>query len=282
MPAMKLSGHLAKMHTALADPVQYTLPLDDARIPLNPLLGRPLRITHSGAIHCIHCGRATRKSFAQGYCYPCFTRLAQCDTCIVRPEQCHYAAGTCREPDWAADHCFRPHVVYLANASGLKVGITRASQLPTRWLDQGASQALPVLEVRSRHLSGLVEVACKAHVSDRTQWQRMLKGEPQPLDLPARRDDLLARIAPTLDALRAEHGDDAVTALPAAEPVAIRYPVRQWPAKVRALNLDREPEVRGTLLGIKGQYLILDSGVLNIRKYGGYHVTVESDALAAA
>ncbi len=279
---MQVTGHLAKMPAALADPVQYRLPLDAARIPLNDLLGRELRLTWQGAIHCIHCGRATRKSYAQGYCYPCFTRLARCDTCIVRPEQCHHAAGTCREPDWAARHCFQPHVVYLANASGLKVGITRASQVPTRWLDQGASQALPILRVASRHLSGQVEVACKAHVADRTQWQRMLRGTPPPEDLPARRDALLAAIAPTLDALRRRHGADAVQALPDARPLAIRYPVRQWPERVRALHLERTPQVSGTLLGIKGQYLILDGGVLNVRKFAGYLVTLQADLPAAA
>ena len=131
----RVSGHLRKMVTQLDEPVRYQLPLDDERIDLNALLGMPIRLACTGEIHCQHCGRKTRKSFNQGFCYPCFTRLPQCDTCIVKPEKCHFHEGTCRDPSWGERHCFRSHVVYLANSSGLKVGITRGAQVPTRWMD---------------------------------------------------------------------------------------------------------------------------------------------------
>lgn len=140
-------GGLRKMSAQLDAPVSYAFRLDEQVLPVNPLLGQHLRIEFLGAIHCTHCGRKTKKSFAQGYCYPCFTKLAQCDSCIMSPERCHYAAGTCREPAWGEQFCMTDHIVYLANSSGVKVGITRASQVPTRWIDQGASQALPILRV---------------------------------------------------------------------------------------------------------------------------------------
>ena len=137
-------GSLEKMTTQLAEPVQYRLPVGDAELELNPLLGQRLELRYSGRIFCVNCQKKTAKSFNQGYCYPCFIKLAQCDMCIMKPETCHYAAGTCREPSWGEEFCFQPHIVYLANSSGIKVGITRQTQIPTRWIDQGAVQALPV------------------------------------------------------------------------------------------------------------------------------------------
>ena len=178
-------GNIEKMRATLAEPVQYALPVGDFHLPMNELIGQPLKLVHTGRIHCVACGRLTKKSFNQGYCYPCFTKLAQCDSCIVKPELCHFAEGTCREPEWGMAHCMIPHVVYLANSSGLKVGITRHSQIPTRWLDQGATQALPILAVQSRFQSGLAEVIFKDFVADKTDWRAMLKGDAIELDLRA-------------------------------------------------------------------------------------------------
>lgn len=263
------------MVTALEETVQYRLPVGEQQVLLNDYIGRPITLRHEGTIHCVACGRKTKKSYSQGHCYPCSQRLASCDLCIMKPETCHYAKGTCREPEWGEANCMQEHFVYLANTSGLKVGITRGSQVPTRWMDQGATQALPIFKVSTRLISGLVEVICKNHVADRTDWRRMLKGDGEPMDLAERRDELLALCQTELDALKAEQGDAAIEALSNADPVAIQYPVSEYPAKVTALNLDKTPEVSGVLKGIKGQYLILDSGVLNIRKYGGYDVTLE-------
>nr|WP_247639608.1 MULTISPECIES: DUF2797 domain-containing protein [Chromohalobacter] len=254
-------------------PAQYTLRAGEQRIGLNAHLGASLRLVHTGAIHCVHCGRATRKSFAQGYCYPCFKSLAQCDTCIVKPETCHYHLGTCREPAWGEQHCFQPHVVYLANSSGLKVGITRKTQLPTRWLDQGAIQALPILEVDNRLQSGLVETLFKQVVGDRTNWRAMLKGDVAPLDLPAERDRLLSALDQELAALKQRVGEQAIGTL-AETPVELHYPVLESPRKVVSHNFDKSPEVSGRLMGLKGQYLIFDTGVINLRKFGGYEVDV--------
>jgi hypothetical protein len=262
------------MTTKLENPVIYRLPVGDSELDLNPLIGHKLELRYSGRIFCLHCHKKTSKSYNQGYCYPCFIRLAECDMCIMKPETCHYAAGTCREPAWGLTHCFQPHVVYLANSSGIKVGITRKTQIPTRWIDQGAVQALPILEVPSRYISGLVEVAVAKHVSDKTSWQQMLKNNVEWLDLPALRDELLAKCTDSLESIRRQFGADALQALTDATPLKISYPVQQFPSKINSFNLDKKPDIAGMLLGIKGQYLLLDSGVINIRKYAGYEVEI--------
>ena len=268
---MKIAGNIRKMVVSLETPVQYRLPIGDQLVALNNYIGKEITLEHDGMINCIACGRSTNKSFSQGYCFPCMRSLARCDQCIVRPEQCHYAQGTCREPLWGDENCMQPHIIYLANSSGPKVGITRATQIPTRWIDQGATAALPILQAKTRLLSGLAEVVIKKHVSDRTDWRRMLKGAPEPVDLLAMRDELLDECAKPLDEISAEHGDDSFASLDEAT-VNIDYPVDKYPEKVSSLNFDKTPVVGGTLQGIKGQYLIFDSGVINIRKFAGYHL----------
>lgn len=277
-PGEHVSGQLRKLEIRLpaSGTADYRLRASEQHLALNAKLGQRIRLHHTGAIHCVHCGRATRKSFGQGYCYPCFSTLAQCDLCLVRPETCHYFKGTCRDPAWGERHCFRPHLVYLANASGLKVGITRGTNTPTRWLDQGAIQALPILEVDTRQQSGLVETLFKSRVSDRTNWRAMLKGEVEPLDLMAERDRLLGALAPDLAALRQRFGADAIRPIDDARPLAIDYPVLEWPRKIVSFNFDKTPLVEGTLMGLKGQYLILDRGVINLRKFAGYRIDVDA------
>ena len=269
-------GCLSKMAISpgkAGEAADYALCLDERRLPLNARLGQPLRLSWTGAIACTNCGRATKKSFAQGHCYPCFKRLASCDTCIMKPETCHFFAGTCREPEWGERHCFQPHVVYLANSSGLKVGITRRTQVPTRWLDQGAIQALPILEVDTRQQSGFVEMLFKEEVSDRTNWRAMLKGDVEPMDLVGERDRLLAKLEGGLGSLRERFGADAIRVLDDA-PRHLDYPVLEFPRKIVSHNFDKSAEVEGTLMGLKGQYLILDTGVINLRKFTGYEIQV--------
>jgi len=270
------AGAVRKMKTQLADIVRYTMLLGDQEVPVNDLLGQQLQLDFNGLINCIHCDRKINKSFNQGYCYPCFKRLAQCDSCIVSPEKCHYAAGTCREPQWGEQHCLVDHVVYLANTSGVKVGITRGSQVPTRWMDQGATQARPIFRVSTRLYSGLVETLFKSHIADKTNWQAMLKGDAEPCDFEQTRQHLMRECADELDALGQEFGIEAITELASEPDTHIKYPVLQHPTKVSSFNLDKTPSVGGTLMGIKGQYLIFDSGVINMRKYGGYHVSLST------
>jgi Protein of unknown function (DUF2797) len=271
---MYVLGNLHKMRAELNQPVRYALPVNDECIPLNPLIGKPLSLRFTGDIHCLHCGRKTSKSFNQGYCFPCFRSLARCDVCIIKPELCHFDQGTCREPEWAMQHCMQPHYIYLANSSDVKVGITRHSQVPTRWIDQGAVQALPIVNVQSRFQAGLLEEAMKQYVSDRTSWQKMLKIQAEPIDLKAKREELLACCEEVIRKLAERFGEESIQLLPDAEVVSIQYPVIEYPSKVKSFNFDKTPTVSGTLLGIKGQYLIFDGGVINIRKFGGYRVEV--------
>lgn len=267
-------GAVRKMKTRLAQPVEYSAILGEHEVHLNQYLGRELWLEYSGEINCIHCGRKTSKSFNQGYCYPCFRTLAQCDSCIMSPEKCHFAAGTCREPQWGEEHCMIDHFVYLANTSGLKVGITRGSQVPTRWIDQGATQAQPIFRVSTRLYSGLLEDVLRSHIADRTQWQAMLKGDADHCDLDAARERLLAACSAEVETLQRQHGLQAITLLESHPQTLISYPVLEYPSKVKSFNLDKSPRVGGTLLGIKGQYLIFDGGVINMRKYGGYQLSL--------
>jgi hypothetical protein len=270
---MKTSGHLKKMVTSLKSPVQYHLPIDDDLVNINDRIGDSISLHYSGEIHCVACGRKSNKSFSQGHCYPCFISLASCDMCIMKPETCHYHLGTCREPQWGETHCMQDHIVYLANSSGIKVGITRGSQVPTRWIDQGATQALPIFRVSNRLLSGKIEMAIKAHVSDRTDWRKMLKAEAEKVNLLDKKDELLLAAEKEIQEIRKEYADSDVEVLSQAELVNISYPVETYPEKVKSLNFDKTPEIEGQLQGIKGQYLILNSGVLNIRKFAGYQIS---------
>ena len=273
MTEVNMRGNLEKMTATAGEVVSYGLPVGDETLPLNDKLGKTLTLRYTGAIHCNACGRKTSKSFSQGHCYPCMKSLARCDMCILKPETCHIDQGTCREPDWAQSHCLVDHYVYLANTSGIKVGITRHSQIPTRWIDQGASQALPIYKVSSRRISGEVEVAIAGDMADKTNWRALLKGEAEPIDFKQRLAAVKEQIRPRLDAIVAEFGADAVTELDESV-TELRYPVLSYPTKIVSQNFDKNPEVSGTLMGIKGQYLIFDTGVINIRKFTGYEVEV--------
>jgi hypothetical protein len=267
-----MQGVTEKMRTQLSNPVQYQLLLNGNSIDLNPYLGKAITLRFTGKIACVHCHKSIKKTFNQGYCYPCFSRLAQCDMCILKPETCHYHLGTCREPMWGETFCFQPHIVYLANSSGIKVGITRQSQIPTRWIDQGAVQALPIFKVASRYMAGLIEVELAKHVSDKTSWQQMLKSQPAPIDLVAQRDLLLTECVDELARIRQQFAPAMMTLLPDESVVNIQFPVNHYPNKLNSFNLDKQPEVSGVLQGIKGQYLLLDTGVINIRKFTGYEL----------
>ncbi|MBC8493487.1 MAG: DUF2797 domain-containing protein [Candidatus Thioglobus sp.] len=264
---MQLSGNISKMHTHLNRGVaQYQLPIGDKLLSMNDLVGEEITLSFDQTIHCQNCGKQTNKSYSQGHCYPCSQKLASCDLCIMKPETCHYHLGTCREPQWGLDNCFSPHVIYLANSSGAKVGITRKRNIPSRWIDQGAINALPILEVDTRLKSGELEMALKQFVNDKTNWRQMLKNEVTSVDLLAIRDQLLSEIGNTIESTGAQTLDN--------EALEINYPVVEYPSKISSLNFDKTPTITGVLKGIKAQYLILESGVLNIRKFSGYNITI--------
>ena len=269
-------GNVKKMEVSVDEQgvAQYALPIGDDKLNINALIGKELSVGHTGLIHCVHCARPTKKSFNQGYCYPCLTRLAQCDTCIIKPEQCHYHKGTCREPEWGEAHCLQSHFVYLANTGAAKVGITRhaVDGVSSRWIDQGASQALPIYRVSERKLSGLVETTLAKHISDKTNWRTMLKGVIPELDLIAIRDELKEKAKDDLDELTQSYGLQAISPIE-TDAVDIEYPVEAYPEKIKSINLEKTPAFTGVLKGIKGQYWLLDEDrVINIRKYTGYEL----------
>ena len=273
-----IAGNLTKMPVSLdsagnsdAGLATYQLALGEHRVALNDYLGKHLSLRFLNEINCVHCGRKTNKSFNQGYCFPCFRKLAQCDNCIVKPETCHYDQGTCREPEWAQTYCFTDHMVYLANTSGLKVGITRIKQIPTRWIDQGAIQAIPLVRVSDRKLSGLVETHLAKEMADKTSWQAMLKNLTDPLDLIIERDKAIEKVLDYINNVL-QLSDLNKYSIQESSSIEIEYPVLEYPTKVSSMNFDKNPMVEGTLMGIKGQYMMFDTGVINIRKYGGYNV----------
>ncbi len=270
------TGTLKKMRVKAAQPVEYFFTdgwwEKGDRVPdhkVNDHLDQSLMIRFTGEINCTACGRKIKKTFNQGFCYPCSQSRAEADICIVRPELCHHgqADHPCRDEAFAQSQCFQPHILYCSMTSGVKVGITRQPNVPSRWIDQGAVAAIPVARMADRRAVGLVEKRLSDEgFADKTHWTRMLKGNPEDYDLKEAVDRVVARLT--------EWGAEEI--LPEAERTEYRfeYPVNVWPEKVKSLNLDKDPQAGGVLQGIKGQYLIFDGGVINLRKYSGYKVEI--------
>jgi len=264
---MKYNGNLLKMRSENADTVQYRLVLGDEEIDMNALIGKELRISYDGTINCIKCGRKTKTSFAQGYCYPCFISAPETEECVLRPELCQAHNGIARDMEFAKNHCLIEHYVYLAISGGLKVGVTRNTQIPTRWIDQGAIKAIIIASAPNRYLAGSIEIELKKYFNDKTNWRNMLTNK---LDLSL---DLLNEKKRAIENLQEDlkvyaYPDDSITQL--------NYPVEQYPEKVKSINLDKLNEFSDVLSGIKGQYLLFVSGsVMNIRKHNGYMVEME-------
>ncbi|AJI53132.1 DUF2797 domain-containing protein [Francisella philomiragia] len=260
--------NLHKMKTSLDSDNNALYELGD--ICINDLIGKNLKIEFLDEINCVSCGTKTKKSYSQGYCFMCMRKLPECDICIVKPELCHFAAGTCRDSNWGEENCMKTHIVYLSNTGDIKVGITKLKNIPSRWIDQGASQAIPIFAVETRLISGLVEVAIKEHISDKTNWRKMLQGEPDlGVDFESLREGLIEKSSEKIAQIKAKYGDNSVEAVE-GNIQTINYPVLEYPTKIKSFNLDKDPIIDAKLIGIKGQYLIFDTGVINIRKYSGY------------
>ncbi len=261
-----ITGNLRKMATALLEDgtIEYHFRIGTEKVRVNDFIGKPLRLHFTGVINCKRCGRKTKKSFAQGFCYPCFMNAPENSPCIIKPELCEAHEGKGRDVEWEKANHLQPHVVYLALTSKLKVGVTRGNQIPTRWIDQGAWRVILVSEVPYRRLAGDIEIFLKNHLTDKTSWQRMLKNErDESIDIQAEQKRVQALLPENFQQYNS--ANDAITEL--------NFPVLAYPTKVKSLNFDKTPTVEGTLQGIKGQYLIFDGGrVLNIRKFAGYAV----------
>lgn len=242
--------------------MQYFLSLDENHYPLTPEVGNQVHFRFLGKITCIECGRRIKKTYNQGYCFPCARDLPENALCSVRPELCEHETGTQRDREFYAKYCAVDHFVYLSLTSGIKVGVTRHSNIPTRWIDQGAVKALIIARVPKRILSGQIEVAVSKRMADKTNWRKMLKGEAPEIDLEAER-------AKVFEWFPADLRDYAL----ANETVkTFTYPIQSLPEKITSHNLDKNPEFSDRLTGIKGQYLIFENRVINLRKYAGYHV----------
>ena len=260
------SDTLLKLKSEYKTPILYYLKNGEQTLELNPLIGKKLRIRHTGAINCIACGRKIKKTYAQGFCFSCFQTVPQADPSVIRPELDQSHLGIARDMEWAKRNNLIDHFVYLAISSSLKVGITRYTQIPTRWIDQGAVQAIRIAKVPYRQLSGLIEVELKKHFADKTNWRKMLSNSiDTEIDLKQERDKA-HRI------LNSKYSEYLIN----DEITSIEYPVLSFPEKVKSISLDKTPEFEGQLIGIKGQYLIFeDQRVLNIRKHNGYFVEIE-------
>ena len=256
---------LQKMKVSIEnDKVNYILKQGDSTVSMNELIGKDIYVKFEGKIICTSCGKKTKKSFGQGFCYPCFTEAPEASECIIHPELCKAHLGEGRDPEWEKANHARPHYVYLAVSSAVKVGITRADQIPVRWIDQGASYAIRIAETPYRQLAGVIEVALKDRFTDKTNWRSMLKNEVlEDIDL-VESKWALEEILPS-DLLEYMSDNDEV--------IHLNYPVEKWPEKVKSISLDKVGYFSGLLSGIKGQYLIFNDGhVMNIRNHTAYEV----------
>ena len=262
---MTYEGVLTKMQTEFSNPVQYYLVFENSFLSLNQLLGKPMEISFLG-YQCLNCGKK-KKIFRQGFCYDCFMSSAAAGDWIMKPElsTAHLDIED-RDLDYEKRVQLQPHIVYLALSSEVKVGVTRGTQVPTRWIDQGAVQAIPIVEVPNRYLAGITEVALKNHYADKTNWQKMLKNEVPQVDLLQEKASLKYLIPKEVQEFYNVEKEDLFE---------IHYPVLSYPTKVNSLSLDKTPNFQGKLNGIKGQYLLFEDGtVFNVRTFEGYVVKI--------
>lgn len=252
------------MQVALNNKVaEYHLVINEQpQVFLNQIIGKNIYLEFSGLIKCIYCKQITKNSYSQGYCYNCARKLARCDLCIVNPKNCHYHLGTCREPEWGLKNCFSSHTVYLANSSGVKVGLTKTTNIPARWIDQGAVQALPIMETSSRLAAGLIEAKLAKIIPDKTNWRKMLNFNVKLIDLIAIKNILFEQ-------------HELINFDLQANIIEINYPTHNIEYKINFDNLKNSKIITGKLLAIKGQYLIFPQGIINIRHLIGYQILVK-------
>ncbi|HCZ08649.1 MAG TPA: DUF2797 domain-containing protein [Flavobacteriales bacterium] len=274
--AMRGEGNIRKLMSALDanGAVQYTWVSKDILDPqdgveVNPVVGQDIRIEYQGKIHCTVSGKSIRKAYGDGMSFDAFQSSPLAVESIIRPELSRIHEGVAlRDAAWEEAHHNQPHVVYLSYTGGVKVGVTRTTQIPYRWIDQGASGAILLAETPYRQLAGLIEVAMKEHFADKTQWRAMLTaGNPDAAvveeALLAAKDDAFEQCPPAFEDFMSE--DDTVH--------RIQFPSVSFPEKVASVTLDKAPLIEGKLMAIKGQYLLLDGGrVFNVRRHSGYRV----------
>ena len=262
---MKFQGVLQKMPTEIGHPVQYYLIMENDFVNLNQLLNRTLELSFL-KYECLNC-HLDKPIYRQGFCKSCFFEVPQAADWVMRPELSTAHLGKEeRDLEFEKRMQLQPHVVYLANSSSLKVGVTRKSQIPTRWIDQGAHEAIEIVEVPNRYLAGITEVALKDHVSDKTNWRKMVTNDVEDVDLIKEKERLADFIPNEVKEYFLENNSNETN---------IDFPVIQYPQKITSLNLDKTPTYKGILKGVKGQYLIFEDGtVFNVRGSEGYYISL--------
>ena len=260
------SGQISKLISYFKNPIQYSLPIGDEHIKLNQFINKNIKIDFNGEIKCIECNKKIKKTFMQGFCYPCFISSPKTSECILKPELCKAHEGQDRDMEWSEKHCLQDQYVYLSLTSNLKVGVTRNSQIPTRWIDQGAHAAILFAKTPNRYLAGMIEKDINQYISDRTYWRRMLLGEYPKLNLLDEKEKLSTKL--NQQYYKYIDNDNTIT--------KIEYPQFNNIEKIKSLNIEKNPTIEGTLTGIKGQYLFINNNtVLNIRKYTGYIINIK-------
>ena len=259
---------LKKMEALAQEPIHYFLPTDNETIDLNDILGHTLKIENTGEKYCVRCGAKTKKLYGEGFCYKCFITAPEADVCVIHPEKCQAHLGISRDMEWSKEHCLIDHYVYLAVTDHLKVGVTRHTQIPKRWIDQGALLAIKLAKTPYRQLAGLIEVDLKQHFSDKTHWKKMLEAiTPPDIDLTEAKRSAAALLKP--EYRKYLELDNTI--------YSFSYPILSHPPRISSVNLDKNSTVEGKLIGIKGQYLIFDSGqVINIRRHSGFLVRIST------
>jgi len=255
------SGKLGKMPVVLEDVATYYLKSELGEVCLNDYIGKPVKIEFADAYECVSCNKSINKLFGQGFCYPCFANAPENSPCIIRPELCEAHLGKGRDIAWEERNHNQPHYVYLAKSSAIKVGITRSTQIPNRWIDQGATAGLLIAEVPYRQLCGEIEVALKEIFTDKTSWQKMLKNEVTLEDLETAREEAFELLPDAYEPFLL-YDEDVLE---------INYPALKFPSKVKSQKLEKVKTLEGVLQGIKGQYLLFsEDRVINIRSHSGY------------
>lgn len=258
-------GVLTKMQTEFTTPINYFLIFKDNFIHVNQLADQKIKLTFTG-YECLNC-HLDKPVYRQGFCRNCFFETPRAGDWIMRPElsRAHLDEAD-RDLEFEKRMQLQPHIVYLALSGDVKVGVTRKSQVPVRWIDQGAHRAIEVVEVPNRYLAGIAEVALKDHMTDKTNWRKMLTNTIIDADLVAEKDRLDDFLPEEVKPYYLEHNRKVYD---------LEYPVLQYPAKVKSLNLEKTPEYEGVLKGIKGQYFIFEDGtVFNVRGNEGYTVRI--------
>ncbi len=259
-----LKGNLLKMRSeVINDKVNYSLFLNDKPLLINDIVGKEIILEHTGVINCIKCGAVTKKSYAQGFCYNCMISASETEDCVLKPALCKAHLGIARDIEYAREHCLKPHFVYLSNTGVVKVGVTRQSQIPTRWVDQGATTAIKLCKTPNRHIAGMIEIHLNQFFTDKTLWRKMVTNNVENENMNQQKEIAISHLNETMKPFI--DSENRV--------YNFIYPVNKYPAKPQTATFDKQNKFEGILTGVKGQYLIIDGEqVFNVRRHNGYEV----------